>query len=114
MFRFLLRVLVNAFAVMAVAYFVPGVTVRNFWVALLAALVIGLINAFVRPVLLILSLPITILSLGLFTLIINALMFWLASKFVPGFDVQGFGAAFWGSIIFWLVSWLTNGLLAAV
>ena len=114
MFPFLLRVLVNAFAVMAVAYFVPGVTVRNFWVALLAALVIGLINAFVRPVLLILSLPITILTLGLFTLIINALMFWLASKFVPGFDVQGFGAAFWGSIIFWLVSWLTNGLLAAV
>ena len=114
MFHFLLRILINAFAVMAVAYFVPGVTVRNFWIALLAALVIGLINAFVRPVLLILSLPITILTLGLFTLIINALMFWLASKFVPGFDVQGFGAAFWGSIIFWLVSWLTNGLLAAV
>jgi len=113
MLQLIVRILLNALAVMAVAYFVPGVTVRNFWSAVLAAIVIGLVNALIRPVLSILSLPITILTLGLFTLILNALMFWLASVFVPGFDVNGFGAAFWGSVVFWLVSWITNGLIAA-
>jgi len=109
---FILRLFLNALTVMVVAYLVPGVTVRNFWAALFAAIVIGLVNAILRPVLKVLSLPLTILTLGLFSLVINALMFWLASKLVPGFDVAGFGPAFWGALLFWLVSWATNSLLA--
>lgn len=109
--QFLLRLLLNALAVLAVAYSVPGVSVRSFWVALFAAFVLGVVNALVRPVLLVLSLPVNILTLGLFTLVINALMFWLASGFVPGFEVYGFAAAFWGALVFWLVSWITSGLI---
>ncbi len=107
----LLRWLISTLSVMAAAYVVPGVSVKNFWAALIAALVIGLVNALVRPILLILTLPVNILTLGLFTLVINALMFWLASSIVRGFDVANFWAAFWGALVYWLVSWLVNGLL---
>lgn len=108
---FLLRLLFNALAVLIVAYLVPGVSVRSFGAAIIAALVLGIINALIRPVFLFLSLPINILTLGLFTLVINALMFWLASAFVSGFFVQNFTAAFLGALVFWLVSWLASGLL---
>lgn len=111
MLQFLVRIFLNALAVMLVAYLIPGVTVDSFPIAFLAALVIGLINALIRPLIELLSLPITILTLGLFTLVINALMFWLASAIVPGFTVAGFGAAFWGGLVFWIVSWLTNALI---
>ncbi|MFH1078391.1 MAG: phage holin family protein [Patescibacteria group bacterium] len=107
----LIRFLLNALAVMAAAYIVPGISVESFWVALIAAIIIGLANALVRPVLLLLTLPINILTLGLFTLVINALMFWLAATLVSGFTVTGFWAAFWGAIVFWLVSWFTNSIL---
>lgn len=107
----LLRLFLNALAVMAVAYLIPGVRVSGFVAAFIAAIVIGLVNALIRPILELLSLPITLLTLGLFSLIINALMFWLASALVPGFDVAGFAAAFWGGLVFWIVSWTTNGLI---
>jgi putative membrane protein len=107
----LLRWLISAFSVMATAYIVPGVHVANFWSAFIAALVIGLINALIRPLIILLTLPVNILTLGLFTLVINALMFWLASSIVKGFDVANFWAAFWGALVFWLVSWLVNGLI---
>ncbi|MBI5654732.1 phage holin family protein [Candidatus Uhrbacteria bacterium] len=106
----ILRWLISALSVIATAYIVPGVHVANFWSALIAALVIGLVNALIRPLLLILTLPVNILTLGLFTLVINAFMFWLASSIVKGFDVANFWAAFWGALVFWLVSWLVNGL----
>lgn len=109
----LLRFILNAVAVMATAYIVPGIQVANFWSALIAAIVIGLVNALVRPILLILTLPINVLTLGLFTLVVNALMFWLASSIVKGFDVKDFTAAFFGALVFWLVSWFTNALLGA-
>lgn len=109
--KLLLRFLLNALAVIATAYIVPGIVVANFWSALIAALVIGLINALVRPLLIILTLPINIITLGLFTLVINALMFWLASSIVKGFDVSGFSSAFFGALVFWLVSWFTNALV---
>ncbi|MFA6429559.1 MAG: phage holin family protein [Patescibacteria group bacterium] len=108
---FLLRLLLNALTVLLVAYVVPGVVVSSFFVALIAALVIGFVNAIIRPIVSLLSLPVTLLTLGLFTLVINALMFWLASGLVPGFRVEGFGPAFWGAVVFWLVSWATNELL---
>ncbi len=109
----LARLFLNALAVMVVAYLVPGVSVTSFPSAFIAAIVIGLVNALIRPLVSLLSLPITILTLGLFTFVINALMFWLAAKIVPGFDIAGFWPAFWGSLVFWIVSWLTNSLLIA-
>lgn len=108
---FIVRWIINTLAVMLAAYLVPGVSVTNFWAALITALVMGLINAIVRPLVIILTLPVNILTLGLFTLVINALMFWLASAIVPGFYVAGFWPAFGGALIFWAVSWLTNALL---
>ncbi len=107
----LARLFLNALAVMVVPYLVPGVSVTSFVTACLAAIVIGLVNTFIRPILLLLSLPVTVLTLGLFTLVINALMFWLASRLVPGFTVHGFVAAFWGALVFWVVSWITNELI---
>lgn len=107
----LIRFILNALAVMAAAYIVPGINIANFWVALIAALVIGIVNALVRPILLILTLPINVITLGLFTLIINALMFALAAYLVKGFEVADFTAAFLGALVFWIVSWFTNGML---
>lgn len=108
---FLLRLFLNALGVILVSSLVPGISVDGFFTAFLTAFVIGLINAVIRPVLVLLSLPITILTLGLFTLVINALMFWLASALVPGFQVAGFGAAFFGAIVFWIISWATSVLV---
>lgn len=107
----ILRWVVNTLAVMLAAYLVPGVYVQNFWSALITALVMGLINAIIRPLVVLLTLPVNIITLGLFTLVINALMFWLAAYLVPGFDVYGFWAAFGGALIFWAVSWASNALL---
>lgn len=109
--NYLLRFLFNAVAVIATAYIVPGIHVASFWAALIAALVIGIINTVIRPVLLILTLPINIVTLGVFTFVINGLMFWLASSIVKGFDVANFTAAFLGAIVFWLVSWFTNTIV---
>ena len=110
--KLILRWLISALALMLVAYFVPGIVVNNFYSALIAALILGLINALIRPLLILFTLPINILTLGLFTLVINALMFWLASSIVKGFYVMGFWPAFWGALIMWLVSWMVSSLFA--
>lgn len=107
----LLRWLINALAILAIAYFLPGIAVSGVYAALIAALILGIINALLRPLLIVLTLPVNILTLGLFTLIINALLFWFASTIVKGFDVADFKAAFFGALIMWLVSWFTNWLL---
>ena len=109
--KLIMRWLLSAAALMLVAYFVPGIVVGSFYVALVVALILGLINALIRPFILILTLPINILTLGLFTLVINALMFLLASSIVKGFFVAGFWPAFWGSLVMWLISWAVNSLL---
>lgn len=111
MIHLLVRIFLNALAVMFVTQLVPGVTVKDFPTAIIAALVIGLVNALLGPILHLLSLPLTILTLGLFSLVINALLFWLAATIVPGFNVSGFGPAFWGGLVFWVVSWITNSLI---
>jgi len=108
MFKLIVRLVLNALALMLIAYVIPGVMVRDFPIAMLAALIIGLVNALIRPLLTILSLPITILTLGLFSLVINALMFWLAAYLAPGFEVGGFVPAFWGGLIFAAISWAAN------
>ena len=109
--RLLLRWLISALTLMLVAYYVPGITVVSFYSALVAALILGLINALIRPLVMLLTLPVNILTLGLFTLVINTLMFWLASSIAKGFYVSGFVAAFWGALIMWLVGWVVSGLL---
>lgn len=106
----LVRWLISAIAVMLVAYLVPGITVTSFVSALLVALVLGLANAFVRPILVFLTLPITVLTLGLFILVINALLFMITAYFVPGFSVSGFGPAFLGSIVLAIIGWAANML----
>ncbi len=113
---FLIRLVVNAVALIAVAYLVPGVHVSGFVGALIAALILGIVNAVLRPILVILSLPLEIVTLGLFTLVINALLFWLVGKLGVGLTVDGFWPAFVGALVLWIVSWvlslLTRGLEA--
>ncbi len=92
--------LLSATALVFVAQVYAGVEVTSFSVALIAALVIGLLNLFIRPVLVLLTLPVTVLTLGLFLFVINALMFWWAASFLDGFHVTGFGAALAGSLIY--------------
>lgn len=110
--KLILRWLISAAALMLIAMYVPGIGMANFYSALIAALIFGLINALIRPLALLLTLPVNILTLGLFTLVINAFMFWLASTIVKGFSVTGFWPAFWGALIMWLVAWFTNMLLS--
>jgi putative membrane protein len=101
----------NAVALLVVANLVPGIHVASLYTALFVALVLGIVNAVIRPILVILTLPITVLTLGLFTLIINALLFWFVSTVVKGFFVAGFVPAFWGALLLWAISWATNTLL---
>jgi putative membrane protein len=109
---FVIRVLVNAVAIVLAAYLVPGLHVRSLTTALVAGLVLGLINAIVRPVLVVLTLPITLLTLGLFLLVLNAFCLWLTSVFVPGLTVDGFWAAFLGGLIVSLVSWILTAFVS--
>ena len=108
--EFLLHLILTAVALLIVAHFVSGVDVVGVGSALIAALILGLVNAFVRPVMVLLTFPLTILTLGLFLFVVNALMLWLASVLVPGFDIAGFGAAFLGSLLLTLlnvlIAWL--------
>ena len=106
----LLRWIINALAIFAIAYFLPGIGVSGIYAAFIAALILGIINAILRPLLVLLTLPINVITLGLFTLVINALLFWFASTIVKGFEVADFKAAFLGALIMWLVSWITNWL----
>lgn len=96
----LVKWLLSAAALLAVAYLYGGVQISSFSSALIAALVIGLFNMILRPVLVVLTLPVTIISLGLFLFVINALMFWAAAGVLDGFHVSGFGAALLGSLIY--------------
>ncbi len=104
--KLLLRWLLNAVTLIAIAYYLPGVEVAGFYAALITALILGLVNAIIRPVLLLLTLPINLLTLGLFTFFINGLMFWFVATIVEGFDVASYSAAFMGALIMSLVSWL--------
>jgi putative membrane protein len=100
MIRLMLRWMLLAAALLLVAHLYPGVTVKDFGAAMGAALVLGLLNTLVRPVLLLLTLPVTVLTLGLFLFVVNALMFWAAAWLLQGLDVRGFGAALVGSLIY--------------
>ena len=103
--------LINAVALMAVAYLLPGIAVSDFVTALVAALVLGLVNAVIRPILVILTLPATLLTLGLFIFVINGLLFWLVGSFIQGFTVAGFWPGFFGAIVYSIVSWALSAVL---
>ncbi|MGG6293326.1 phage holin family protein [Leptolyngbya sp. AN02str] len=108
MLGYLLNPLITALSLLIVDLVVPGVNIANFPAAIVAALVIGLINTFVKPALNLLSLPINFLTLGLFSFVINGLCFWLAAVLVPGFMVQGFLAFFVGPVVLSLATTLIN------
>ncbi|MEY4099482.1 MAG: hypothetical protein RL300_653 [Pseudomonadota bacterium] len=98
--KLLLKWLLSATALLCVAYLYSGVVVSSFGAALIAAFVIGLLNMVLRPVLVLLTLPVTLVTLGLFLFVINALMFWSAAGILDGFYVRDFSAALWGSMIY--------------
>ncbi|MFO1246307.1 MAG: phage holin family protein [Ramlibacter sp.] len=98
--KLLSKWLLSAAALLLVAYIYPGVAVKSFGAALVAAFVLGLLNTVVRPVLVVLTLPVTLVTLGLFMFVINALMFWAAASLLDGFHVNGFLAALLGSLIY--------------
>jgi putative membrane protein len=102
----------NSGALIGLTYFLPGISVSSFTRALLVVLVLGLVNALVKPVVLLLTLPINLLTLGLFTFVINALMFWLVGWLIEGFYVAGFVPAFWGALVMMVVGWVINVILS--
>ncbi len=108
--KLILRWLINAATIMLLAYYLPGISVTGWYAALIAALVLGLVNAIIRPIFVLLTLPVTILTLGLFLLVINALMFQFVGTVVKGFAVADFKAAFLGALIISVVGWLTSAL----
>jgi putative membrane protein len=103
--------ILNAVALLIVAYILPGINVASFGSALIAALVLGLLNTLVKPLLILLTLPITIVTLGLFLLVINALVFWFAGSILKGFQVGGFWWAVIGAIVYSLISGLLSRLI---
>ena len=110
--RFLFRLLINVVAILVIAYIVPGlIRVDGFLAALIAAILLGIVNTIIRPILVILTFPLTLLSFGLFLFVINALMLWLVSALVSGFQVSGFWGALVGSILISIVSWILSKFL---
>lgn len=108
MLKLLLRWALNALVLLALPYLLESVRVDSFYAALAAALCIGLVNALIRPILILVTLPINILTLGLFTFVINGLLFWFVASFVKGFYVAGFWAAVWGALLYSLISALAS------
>jgi putative membrane protein len=112
--KLIVKWLLSAAALLAVAHLYNGVEVKSFSAALIAALVIGLFNTVLRPVLVVLTLPVTVLTLGLFLFVINALMFWSAAGILDGFHVQGFGAALIGSLIYTVLGMVIDSALQSL
>lgn len=109
--KLLTRLLISALALLIVAYFVPAIVVDGIVPALIAAVILGLLNGIVRPILIVLTLPITIVTLGLFIFIINAALFWFAASFIEGFAVTTFWWALIGSVLVSIVSTIGNKLV---
>jgi putative membrane protein len=110
--QILTKLLLSVVTLLAIAYYVPGIAVSGIYIALIVAVLLAIVNVTLKPILVLLTLPINILTLGLFTFVINALLFWFIATFVDGFDVDGFLPAFIGALILSVVSWLGNKLLS--
>jgi putative membrane protein len=109
--RLLLLWVLNAVALLAVTWLLPSIQLTGLGAALIAALGLGLINTLVRPVLALLTLPITVLTLGIFYFVLNGLLFWMASALLPGFHVQGFASALLGAILYGVIAWALSALI---
>ena len=109
--QLILRWIINALALLALPYLFESIGVDSLYTAMTTALVLGLVNALIRPVLILLTLPINILTLGLFTFVINGLLFWFVASFVKGFFVAGFWPAVAGAIVYSVISWALSGLV---
>lgn len=108
MMGLLFKWLINTIALFIVVHVVSGVTAQRWQTLFVAALIIGLLNSFLRPIIIFMTLPVNVLTLGLFTLVINGFMFYLAAFIVKGFDVAGFGSAFVAALLFSIISFLLN------
>jgi len=111
MIGFVLRLLVGALGLWIASKIVPGISIRGVETLVLAALLLGIVNAIVRPIVIFLTLPLTLLTLGLFLVVVNAAMLWLVSLFLEGFSVHGFWAAVWGAVVTGAVSWFASGFI---
>jgi putative membrane protein len=111
MMRLLIAWLINAAALFALPYLMQSIRVESFVVALIAALILGLVNTLIRPVLVLLTLPVTVVTLGLFIFVINGLLFALVAKFVSGFHVAGFWSAVGGALVYSILSWALSSML---
>ena len=109
--RFLVRLVLNGLAIIIAAWLLPGIHISSSLSALLAGVILGFVNAIVRPVLFFLTLPLTLLTLGLFIFVLNAICFALTAWLVPGFSVDGFFSALVGALLVSIVSWILNGLV---
>ena len=110
--RFLIRLSINVVIIMIIAYLFPSLVRVDSWVSALgAAFLLGIVNAIIRPIFILLTLPLTLVTLGLFLLVINALMLWLVAGLVGGFHVTGFWGAFFGSILISLISWIFSRII---
>ncbi len=110
--KFLIRLLINMATIMIIAYIFPRLIWVDSWVSALgAAFLLGIVNAIIRPIFVLLTLPLTLVTLGLFLLVINALMLWLVAGLVGGFHVSGFWGAFFGSILISLISWVFSRII---
>jgi len=110
---FIAKWLIVALAFLAAAYLVPGIHVASFYSALILAFLWGVVGLLLRPILILLTLPITLLTFGLFTLVINGFLFWFLSTFIKGFDVDGFLSAFFGAFIVSIITWVGNRTLSS-
>lgn len=111
MIRLLVIWLINSVAIFGTAALLPGITIRSFSTALMAAVVLGLLNAVLKPVLSFFSFPFILLTFGLFSLLINGLVLWICAGILDGFEIRGFGSAILGAIVFSCISWLLSMLL---
>ncbi len=109
--RLLIGWAINALCLLLLAYLIPAVQVSGFGTALIVALILGLLNVFIRPVLLILTLPINLITLGLFTLVINGFLFWLAAQVLDGFAVRSFSWAILAALVYSLISWAVSAVV---
>ena len=109
--RLLLVWALNAVALLLVPYIIPGVHLEDFYSALVAVLALGLVNTVLRPIFVLLTVPVTLLTLGLFLFVVNALLFWFVGDILSGFRVDGFLSALFGSIVYSAASWLFSSII---
>ncbi len=108
MLKFLIRIVILALVILGLAYIIPGLEVPNFWDALIFATIAAIFNGVIAPIIIAVSFPLTVLTVGVFALLVNVFTFWLASLISYGVNITSFWGAFWGGVVVWFVSFTTN------